>query len=167
MEQAVEQIDFGIITSITELHGFQIEPITPSTGSGGVQAGMSQLIGMLGGHSSMEGYKIETGKHAIYVLIDDQQSCCESWGYIHSEESDLSGFVGAHIIGVRLTDTALNTLITERGGEYGFDEGGIQFVDFITSRGKFQLAVYNAHNGYYGHGIVIAIDDRVVASDTL
>jgi hypothetical protein len=33
--------------------------------------------------------------------------------------------------------------------------GGTQFVDFETSKGVFQLTVYNRHNGYYGHDILI------------
>jgi len=47
------------------------------------------------------------------------------------------------------------------------DGGGICFVDFITTNGTFQLAVYNSHNGYYGHGIVVAIDEKIVHDDTL
>lgn len=43
----------------------------------------------------------------------------------------------------------------------------IQFVDFVTSRGTFQLAVYNSHNGYYGHGIIVAKDDEILLNETL
>lgn len=28
-----------------------------------------------------DGYKITTNKQEIYILIDNDQSCCESWGY--------------------------------------------------------------------------------------
>ena len=48
-----------------------------------------------------------------------------------------------------------------------FHFGGIQFVDFVTDRGTFQLAVYNSHNGYYGHGILVLKNDEVLLEDDL
>lgn len=161
--------DLGIILTIEEVKDFDCRPVGPSEGSKGARAGLSQMLGFLVGHSSMEGFRVLTDKHEILVLIDGQQSCCEDWGYIHSEEN-LTDYVGAKLIELRLTDTALNSRIIERhghGGEYGFDDGGIQFVDLTTSKGKLQLAVYNAHNGYYGHGIVVAVDKVPIMEDTL
>jgi hypothetical protein len=60
----------------------------------------------------------------------------------------------------------LNQTVVKESGYYE-DEGGIQFVDFVTDKGVFQLAVYNAHNGYYGHGILVAKDDEILLNDTL
>ena len=65
-----------------------------------------------------------------------------------------------------LTDTALNTKMVEAKEDI-YETGGIQFVTFNTDRGAFQLAVYNAHNGYYGHEILIAFGDDVVCTDVL
>lgn len=158
----------GAIQSIEEVHGYTVRSIGPMEGEGGARAGFSQMIGMLSGHTSMEGFKIRTTDHELLVLIDDQSSCCETWGHVHSAD-DVSYYVGAELLGVRLTDTALNQIIVDRHGhsEYGFDGGGVQFVDLDTSKGKLQLAVYNAHNGYYGHGIVVALDKKPLAEDTL
>lgn len=158
----------GTIVKIEEVSGFQARPVGPMEGSQGARAGFSQMIGMLGGHSSMEGFRVVTDEHELLVLIDDQQSCCESWGSVHSAD-ELDYYIGAALREVRLTDTALNQTIVDRHGcgEYGFDGGGIQFVDLDTSAGKFQLAVYNNHNGYYGHGIVVALDMVPLAEDTL
>ncbi len=114
----------------------------------------------------MDGYMIETDKHKFYVLIDNGQSCCESWGYLASED-DLSRFVGSTLLEISLTDTALNKQKVENSNYYDGDEGGIQFVDFVTSAGTLQLAVYNAHNGYYGHGILIAKDTEIILNNTL
>lgn len=158
----------GKIVSIEEVSGYQVRPIGTIEGQGGARAGFSQMLSMLGGHTTMEGFKVVTDLHEFLVLIDDQSSCCESWGHIHSAD-ELSDFIGAELAEVRLTDTALNSLIVERSGvgKYGWDGGGIQFVDFITNQGKLQLAVYNSHNGYYGHGIVFAVDNVPFAEDTL
>lgn len=68
---------------------------------------------------------------------------------------------------VRCTDTVLKQATLDKAAPYGFDEGGIQFVDFVTNIGTFQLAVYNSHNGYYGHGIIVAKDDDILLDDTL
>lgn len=167
-EKSLKAGNLGKIQEIEELHGYQARPIGPIEGSRGSSVGFSQLIGMLSGHTTMDGYRVRTTMHEFLVLIDNQQSCCESWGHVHSAD-DLQDYIGAKLTEVRLTDTALNSTILERTGcdEYGFDSGGIQFVDFVTSRGKLQLAVYNSHNGYYGHGIVVAVDNQPLAEDTL
>lgn len=155
----------GKIKSIQLVNDFKIEPIAKKDGSGG-RLGMSQMIRFLGGFSEMDGYKIETENHVFFVLIDNGQSCCESWGYMSSEE-DHSRFIGAELIEVNLTDTALKKERVDESGYYESDGGGIQFVDFITDKGVFQLAVYNGHNGYYGHGILVAKDCEIILNDTL
>jgi hypothetical protein len=155
----------GIIESIEEIHDFAIEPIAPLE-SNVARLDITQLINNLVGVANMDGYKVTTSEHAFHVLIDNGQSCCEGWGYISSDDN-LAPFIGAELREVNLTDTALNTKKVEETAEYGFDGGGIQFVDFVTDRGTFQLAVYNGHNGYYGHGILVAKDDDIILSDTL
>jgi len=149
-EKSLLSGDLGTIKSIEEVSGYTVRPIGPMEGSRGSRAGFSQMISALSGHTSMEGFRVETDKHVFLVLIDDQSSCCESWGHVHSADR-LEDFVGAALSEVRLTDTALNTTIIERHGhaKYGFDGGGIQPMDFVTDRGKLQLAVYSSQNGYY------------------
>jgi len=101
-----------------------------------------------------DGYRVTTNKQEALVMISNDQSCCESWGYFTSED-DHEQFIGADLLGVTLVDAALNEKKLKDEIEYGLDEGGIQFVNFETSRGTFQLTVYNAHNGYYSHPIKI------------
>jgi len=155
----------GIVKSIEEVKNFKIAPVASINGRGG-QLGIGAMINALWGYADMDGYKVVTDAHTFHVLIDNGQSCCESWGYIQSED-DLSYFIGAELREVNLTDTALNKEAVEKSGYYGDDGGGIQFVDFVTDRGVFQLAVYNSHNGYYGHGIVIAKDEEILLNETL
>ena len=116
-----------------------------------------------------DGYRIVTNKFIFLVLIDNDQVCCEHWGYVTSED-ELDRFIGKELMGLRLTDTALASVelamqkkgFVSSSGCDVFFEGGVQFVDFITRAGTFQLAVYNAHNGYYGHSIMVLQNDTVL-----
>jgi hypothetical protein len=155
----------GKIKEITEGFNYKIRPVAQMEGKGG-RLGMSQMINAIGGYADMDGYKVETEQHIFYVLIDNGQSCCESWGYFASED-DLNYYVGAELQEINLTDTASNKEKVKESGYYDGDSGGIQFVDFVTDKGTFQLAVYNSHNGYYGHGIVVAKDDEILLNETL
>lgn len=155
----------GKIKTIQEVNDYKIKPVSSLNGSNGSRLGMMQMIDSLCGFSSMDGFKVETDDHVIHVLISNGQSCCENWGYLSSED-DHEQFIGAELREIVLTDKALKQSKVEESGYYE-DEGGIQFVDFVTDKGIFQLAVYNAHNGYYGHGIVVATDDEILLNETL
>jgi len=99
------------------------------------------------------GYAITTDKQVVKLLIDNYQSCCESWGYFMTEDN-VDEFIGADLIDISLTDTALNTKKLE---EHNLDPNdkwvktGIMFVNLNTSKGLLQFVAYNVHNGYYGH----------------
>lgn len=106
------------------------------------------------------GYKIITDQQTIILAIDDRASCCESWGYFLTED-DTEKFVGAHLLGIKITDTnrsnrqftagSWNKEIEEGKVEQWLDDGDVMFVDIQTDRGTLQFVAYNAHNGYYGH----------------
>lgn len=126
-----------------------------------------------------DGYEIVTSEHVYMILIDNTQNCCESWGYIVSEDN-FEDFIGKELISVELTDTALNKDNIENIAKYKekvddiidcinfVNTGGIQFVDFKMSDGNvLQFAVYNEHNGYYGHSIIVAKDNKILLQDTL
>jgi hypothetical protein len=103
-----------------------------------------------GGH---EGYLIITDKQEIELSIAAGQDCCEHFGYLMSEDN-VSDYVGATLLDMTLTDTALNKAAMESEGlnsPHWVYEGGIMFVDIKTDRGVLQFVAYNEHNGYYGH----------------
>ena len=154
----------GTIKEIEEVYDYKIQSIANLEGKGG-RLGLSQMLKALSGYSAMDGYKVETDTHIFHILIDNGQSCCESWGYFSSED-DMSKFIGSELREINLTDKALNVKKFEES-DYYEDEGGIQFVDFVTNKGVFQLAVYNAHNGYYGHGILVTKDEEILVNETL
>jgi hypothetical protein len=168
---------YGRIKAIEEVRGFGLGNVAPLNGTNGSHLGFSGMVSSVFGGRTMDGYRVTTTKEPVLVLIDNQQSCCESWGYMASDD-DLSSFVGANLRDVELADTRLGTwtLTDEQKkqeandkemGWSPYDEGGVQFVTFKTSRGDFQLAVYNGHNGYYGHGIIVAVGDKIVLDGTL
>lgn len=105
-----------------------------------------------GDWSSYEGYQVITSQQTIKVGISSGQACCESYGYLTTND-DLKEFEGARLLSISIVDEALNNKKIEEL-EY-LDAGGAMFVNFETSKGLFQLVAYNAHNGYYGHEAVL------------
>lgn len=153
------------IVKIEEVTGIKLGNVGARTNK--VQLGMSQMIRGLMGYAEYDGYKITTSEHEYRILIDNGQSCCESWGYFSSDD-DFDSFIGKGLVSVELTDKALNNIKVEESGYYSGDGGGIQFVNFKINNGAvLQFAVYNSHNGYYGHPIIIAKDEDIILQETL
>lgn len=109
------------------------------------------------------GYEITTNNQTIQFGIQAGQSCCENYGYFSSEDN-LNEFIGAELLDIQLTDTALNT--NKLKEQNLSSEVNLMFVTFKTNKGVFQLTVYNDHNGYYGHDAVI-ISQKLKVTDNL
>ena len=102
---------------------------------------------------SMAGYEVLTDKQRIELVINDNQQCCERCGYFMSED-DPAQFVGAQLLGIELTDTALkpeSLKANDLDPSHEYFEGSVMFVTLNTSKGPLQFVAYNEHNGYYGH----------------
>lgn len=154
------------LKSINEVCGLALGNTHGMNGRNNSRLGVVQMINALGGGSNYDGWKIITDENEYHILINNGQSCCESWGYIVSE-NNFSEFIGKDIKDVRLTDTKLNNSSVYSDLEH-LDAGGVQFVNFEFSDGcVLQFAVYNGHNGYYGHGIIIAKNEDILLSDVL
>ena len=104
------------------------------------------------GWSNYDGYQIITDQQTIKIGISDEQSCCENFGCIITND-ETKEFIGAELLGISITDTALNNKKIEEL-EY-LDCGGAMFVNLETSEGLLQFVAYNCHNGYYGHEAVL------------
>ena len=105
------------------------------------------------GYANVAGFEVVTDKQNIKLYIDNQSSCCETWGYFWCNDNP-QDFIGAKLRAVSLTDTALNE--AEMKANYldpndEWFEGGVMFVNLETDRGTLQFVAYNEHNGYYGH----------------
>ena len=103
-----------------------------------------------------DGFKISTSYHNIYILIDSETECCENHGCIMSED-DITDFIGAEILNIYMTDHELKTydLSYQIEGDKLDYRDYAMFVNIDTSNGPLQFVVYNLHNGYYGHDILI------------
>jgi hypothetical protein len=151
-----------VIVQIEEIKDVRLANIGHHTGK--AQVGMHSLLNALYGYEEYDGYKVTTSQHEYFILISNGQNCCENWGYMISED-DFEKFIGKKLVSVELTNTALDKKTVE---DLYAEEDQIQFVDFKMSNGLvLQFTVYNAHNGYYGHPIIVAKDTEILLQTTL
>ena len=102
----------------------------------------------------------------VEILIENGQSCCENWGYICSEDI-FENFIDSRVIEVNTTSVEGETSIKDYMATEYIDEDEIMFLTLKTSKGILQFAVYNSHNGYYGHNAIIKINDEIIEEETL
>lgn len=112
-----------------------------------------------------EGYEITTKHNVFLLLIGKGQICCEQYGSGYFSTTDrIKDFIGADLKNVSIVNTALKV---KKWTELDISENDAMFVNFETSKGLFQIAVYNSHNGYYGHSIVFFNNKDVVVESSL
>jgi len=116
-------------------------------------------IKILNHTSRASGYIVNVGDYFVKMLIEDESQCCENWGYICSEDN-IDEFIGAELLNINFTDGEYNTKTLEEFRKLGFNiNSGEQafgvFITFETSKGQLQFTLYNDHNGYYGHNVLI------------
>lgn len=101
------------------------------------------------------GYEITTNQRKISLTISMGSSCCEIYGFF-STFDDKNDFIGSELLNVSRVGTDCNKEVLER---HDVSEDVCMFINFETSNGLFQIAVYNEHNGYYSHTVKIEIGD--------
>ena len=101
-----------------------------------------------------DGYKITTNRQEIYILILGSQQCCETYGSFCSNDNP-DDFIGAELVNICTTNTALETEVTSSEDLSSIKEEDAIFVNLETNKGVLQFTVYNEHNGYYGHDVLI------------
>lgn len=112
------------------------------------------------------GYVIETDKNKYCLLIYNEQSCCENWGYATTNDN-LADYIGAELLSIAITDDALNTTeINNKNNEYEY-YGDTMFLTLETSKGKLQFVVYNEHNGYYSHHAYFIKNGKIIQDEFL
>ena len=100
-----------------------------------------------------EGLIIETDKGSIKLVISDSQSCCENFGSLFFETpDDISQFIDAEIL--QIEDISI------KREEY-IDTDSETQLRITTDKGIIQYAIYNEHNGYYGHGTILQVFDTI------
>lgn len=93
------------------------------------------------------GFTITTTNQVIELYCENASLCCENWGYFMSNDN-LPDFIGAKVLRISATDTALNEVKIE---VEDMEETSLMFVNIETNRGLLQFTAYNEQNGYYGH----------------
>jgi len=156
----------GKIKKIEEVTNLKLNNIGQLNGTNGSRLGMAQMINALGGYGEYDGYLIETDTTKFLILIENGQSCCEDWGYFSCDDN-FEEYIGKEIREIVLTDTELKNKTLEEKLNY-VDKNQVQFVTFkFTDGEELQFTVYNSHNGYYGHSILVAENEEILLSDTL
>jgi len=115
------------------------------------------------------GYKITTNKQVISILICDEADGCESYGIITTDD-DLPYYVGAEVVSIVSVDMdyKAHPLFGMIEPNIDLDDGNeleCCFVDMNTSLGKIQFAIYNCHNGYYGHRVLVKSEQLSLDTD--
>lgn len=105
---------------------------------------------------NFDGYKIETEDEEIYFVIENCQNCCECWGYLSTSEN-LEDYIGADYLGYE--ENVCKVLADQVKEDY-VDEDEMQFLNINTSNGVIDFAVYNSHNGYYSHTVILKIVNK-------
>lgn len=78
-------------------------------------------------------------------IWDGGQSCYES--RFMTTDDNLNEYFGSVLLGMELKPVGRNS--EDEEDNWG-DVHEIQFLDINTSKGTFQMANHNCHNGYYG-----------------
>ncbi len=100
-----------------------------------------------------DGYVIKTNLQEINIGISNGQDCCEYWGYITSEDN-FKNFIGAELLSVEIVDGEYKSKKVNLPEDVSSDD--CVFVNVQTSEGTLQFVLYNVHNGYYGHSVIIS-----------
>lgn len=106
-----------------------------------------------------DGYKISTTDGVIEIAVESGTSCCENWGYISSNDNFID-FYGAEILEIKYTreNNKLLETFELKLSEQCLELQDILFITLETTKGTLQFAVYNEHNGYYGHDCYVSCD---------
>ena len=100
-----------------------------------------------------DGFYIKTDKQVIKFGISNGQDCCEHWGSISSND-DFSDFIGAEILEIKTMDTDKNlNVLVDMPDDVHLES--CMFINVETTADTLQFVLYNEHNGYYGHSVVI------------
>lgn len=96
---------------------------------------------------------LDDGKQVKFGIAEGQ-SCCEYYGYLHPAD-DYNEYIGAEYLGVREINTwPANVDVPDRLKGLSYS-GYFQAIEVATSNGPLQFVVYNDHNGYYPHAVIL------------
>ncbi len=112
------------------------------------------------GYSNFMGYEMETDQGFVTIAVDNVSACCESFGAVDNLPN-LEYFNGSNIVDIQAVE------VNEKGewrdsksldnkiGDYGEEVLEAGFIKIVTDKDTFDMSVYNNHNGYYGHEVIV------------
>lgn len=107
-----------------------------------------------------QGFAVFTDKVTVFFGIEIDQQCCEISGHIASTD-EFTPFIGSALVSVSVVDEALKTYNLKLDEFETEDRGtNYKFINLVTTMGVLQFAVYNKHNGYYGHEVFFWVTPR-------
>mgnify|MGYP001613216559 CR=1 FL=1 len=109
-------------------------------------------------NGGIKGFVVKTTERRFVIGIGNVRGCCERWG--STAPPGLLDFVGATI-------EKGGYSVVEMDDSDSYDTGGIATLCINTSKGTLELAVFNYHNGYYGHAWSFKIDDETKESGVI
>jgi uncharacterized protein YqkB len=95
----------------------------------------------------------------VLVGFDDEQCCCENFGYF------LSRSVPKKIeedIEIETDGFNFDTEFFEEVSDDSFDCGGMVIFRLVKDDEEIFLALYNSHNGYYSHGFDMEVGGQTI-----
>lgn len=99
------------------------------------------------------GFVVKTTDQVIKFLIQDEQLCCEDYGWqlysIQCKRSLIENqqlFANAIVTSVSWASKLLDP-------ECSFQKDEFAAINIVTCSGTLQLVLYNEHDGYYPHNI--------------
>ena len=116
-----------------------------------------------------DGFLVRTSKREFCVGISNEQQCCEKWGAVTLDADDLRSFIGSDLMGISIVDKERNVTrfdIKRLDLDYE-EEGEAMFINFETSVDTLQFVLYNIHNGYYGHNVILSCNGSPLISKSL
>lgn len=112
----------------------------------------------------LDGVKIDFDNDKSLVFgISNDQDCCEEWVYSQVDNEDVTNYIGAKIRSIEIVDHYVSTQLEE----IGVCETDCYFLNVMTTKGELNFAVYNIHNGYYGHRVTMKYDNKEMFSKFL
>ncbi|HUT57570.1 MAG TPA: hypothetical protein VNA25_06935 [Phycisphaerae bacterium] len=94
----------------------------------------------------------------VLVGFDNTQDCCEDFGYLFTPE--LPTDTDAGVVDFDPSGWVFDRAFCEPVNGLGLDKG--EAVAFKLTKGEdvMYLTLFNAHNGYYGHGFEMTLGDE-------
>jgi len=117
----------------------------------------------------LDGVKIDFDNDKSLVFgISNGQHCCEEWGYISQvDNEDVDNYIGAKIRSIEVVDYVDGNYVSTQLKEIDAGEIDCYFLNVATTKGELNFAVYNIHNGYYGHRVTMKYDNKEMFSEIL